>query len=49
MDDASSEILGYSKTGRYDDVRTDEISTQFNADYSSVDDKFAPIMLRLCD
>lgn len=49
MDDASSEILGYSKTGRYDDVRADEISTQFNADYSSVDDEFAPIMLRLRD
>jgi putative ABC transport system permease protein len=49
MDDASGEILGYFNEGDYDDLKALQIKDTFNAKYSSDEDEFSPIMLRLTD
>nr|NQU91494.1 FtsX-like permease family protein [Bacteroidota bacterium] len=49
MEDATSEILGYFKEGRYDDVKADSVKSAFNAKYSSSEDEFSPEMFRLRD
>jgi len=49
MDNAASEILGYFKTGKYDDVLAAAVTNTFNTAYENSDDKFAPEMVRLID
>jgi len=47
MEKAVSELLGYFKTGFYDDKAAEHISREFNAKYLGIDDEFAPVMIRL--
>jgi putative ABC transport system permease protein len=47
MNDASGEILGYFKIGRYDDSLAVNISKAFNSKYSDPGDEFSPIMVTL--
>lgn len=47
MEDAASEILGYFRDGKYDDVKADSLKASFNAVYNSPDDEFSPQMLKL--
>ena len=47
MTDAAGEILGYFKSGFYDDERAKEIAERFNAGYADSKDEFAPKMLPL--
>ncbi len=47
MENAASEILGYFRDGKYDDVKADSLKASFNAAYSSPDDEFSPQMLKL--
>jgi len=49
MDDASGEILGYFNEGEYDDLKALQVKDTFNAKYSSENDEFSPVMLRLTD
>jgi putative ABC transport system permease protein len=49
MDNASSEVLGYFKNGIYDDIKTKEVETSFNARYSNKEDEFSPVMSRLVE
>lgn len=47
MDDATGEILGFSKTGYFDDEQVREIIKQFNRKFSVPGDEFAPVMKSL--
>jgi putative ABC transport system permease protein len=49
MDDAASEILGYFKTGRYDDLTARQVQESFNAKYTRKADIFSPVMSRLVE
>ncbi|MCB8994727.1 MAG: FtsX-like permease family protein [Bacteroidales bacterium] len=47
MDDAATEILGYFPGNEYDDLKTSELESAFNASFSSADDDYSPEMFRL--
>jgi len=47
MADASGEILGFSRSGRYDNAEASLLSTTFNERYSSEQDEFSLIMKSL--
>ncbi|MBK6979867.1 MAG: FtsX-like permease family protein [Cytophagaceae bacterium] len=47
MENASSEILGFSKSGKYDNENAELVSNNFNLPYKTSKDEFAPIMLPL--
>lgn len=47
MDNASGEILGYLKSGVYDQEAADNIATTFNGKYKKSTDEFSPEMLTL--
>lgn len=49
MEDACSEIVGYLKTGYYDDELASGIEDCFNELYSKEDDEFSPVMSRLSE
>ena len=49
MEDATGEILGYFKTTLYNDVKAEQIASQFNAHYSDLEDEFSPFMVKLKD
>lgn len=49
MEDAAGEILGFFRSGRYEEARALVIKNAFNADYAHTADEFAPLMLRLND
>ena len=44
MEDAASEVLGYFKTGVYDDLMAQQVQKSFNTKYSIADDEFSPQM-----
>jgi len=47
MHDAAGEILGFFRTGTYDNDRARAIADQFNQQYSSEGDEFSPVMRSL--
>lgn len=47
MENATSEILGYFESGKYDNEKANQIVAQYNKKYSDPDDDFSPIMLTL--
>ena len=49
MDDAASEILGYFRDGKYDDLKAQQVETSFNSKYSNANDEFSPVMSRLVE
>lgn len=49
MDDASGEMLGYFKSGEYDNEQAKLIQSSFNAKYTKADDEYSPIMEILTD
>jgi putative ABC transport system permease protein len=49
MDDASGEILGYFKSGEYDNDQAKLIQSSFNAKYTKSDNEYSPIMEILTD
>ncbi len=49
MEDAAGEILGFSRSGFYNEEKISRIVTDFNALNSSDEDEFAPVMLDLRD
>ena len=49
MDNAASEILGYSLAGEYVDEEAIVLRDNFNSKFSDESDEFSPIMLRLED
>jgi putative ABC transport system permease protein len=49
MDDAASEVLGFFKSGQYDDIKAENIEASFNTKYNVSDDEFSPIMSRLIE
>lgn len=49
MADATGEVLGFFKEGRYDEEKALQVKTAFNAQYADDSDEFAPEMLRLND
>lgn len=49
MQDAASEVLGFSKDGEYHDEQASALKASFNKQYSKVDDEFSPVMKRLRD
>lgn len=49
MEDAASEIMGFSKTGFYDEEMIDKVKAQFNTEFRNDNDEFSPQMLGLRD
>lgn len=49
MENASGEILGYLKSGVYDQDETDNIASAFNSKHKKSSDEFSPEMLTLRD
>jgi putative ABC transport system permease protein len=49
MEDAAGEILGYFDNGLYDEERATLVKNNFNSKYESLNDEYAPVMLRLSD
>ncbi len=49
MDNAAGELLGYFKSGKYDDIKALEVTTGFNQKYADDPDEFAPVMKRLME
>jgi len=49
MQDAAGEILGYDRSGKYNEEFLTPIKERFNKQFSTENDEFAPIMLRLRD
>jgi putative ABC transport system permease protein len=49
MEDASNEILGYFRDGKYDDLTASEIEKSFNTRFSNENDEFSPVMSRLTE
>jgi putative ABC transport system permease protein len=47
MDDAASEILGFLKSGYYDDFQVRPITEKFNNKYKKSKDEFAPLMINM--
>jgi putative ABC transport system permease protein len=47
MEDATGEILGFFKTGYYDDELAGQVASQFNKDFNVKSDKFSPVMITL--
>lgn len=47
MEDATGEILGYFSGGVYDDEKATNFSESFNSKYSSKDDLFSPVAVKL--
>ncbi len=47
MDDAAGEILGFLKSGVYDDEVAAQITEKFNEQYDDSEDEFAPLMVPL--
>lgn len=47
MNDAASEILGYFPEAIYNDRKAMALEQAFNEQYASIDDEFAPTMVRL--
>jgi putative ABC transport system permease protein len=47
MDDAAGEILGFFRTGTYDNDQAKAIADRFNQQYSSEKDEFSPVMRTL--
>ncbi len=47
MEDAAGEILGFFRTGSYDEERAAAISDIFNRKYNSAEDEFSPLMISL--
>ncbi len=43
MDNAASEVLGYLKTGQYNDEEANAIRDSFNTKYSNPSDEFSPV------
>lgn len=49
MSDATSEILGFDKSGFFDKERANEVITDFNRKYNDPEDEFSPLMISLRD
>lgn len=49
MQDAASEILGFSKNGEYNDAAASALKASFNKQFSRAEDEFSPLMKRLRD
>jgi putative ABC transport system permease protein len=49
MEDAASEVLGYFRDGKYNDLMAQKLETSFNAKYSNPNDEFSPVMSRLIE
>jgi putative ABC transport system permease protein len=49
MDDAASEVLGYFRDGKYDDIKARQLENSFNIKYNIKDDEFSPVMSRLVE
>ena len=49
MEDAASEVLGYAKSGDYDDAKAMQFASKFNKEYEESEDEFAPTMQALTD
>lgn len=49
MDDATGELLGYFKSGEYDDQEAKRVQAHFNNKYSKTDDEYSPVMEILTD
>ncbi|MCB9285602.1 MAG: FtsX-like permease family protein [Lewinellaceae bacterium] len=49
MADAAGEVLGFQKSGNYDEERALQVKDAFNAQYAADSDEFAPVMQRLND
>jgi putative ABC transport system permease protein len=49
MEDAASEVLGYFKSGLYDDVHAQRLQTSFRTKYNIEGDEFSPLMFRLVE
>lgn len=49
MEDGASEIMGFNKSGFYDEKLIDDIKDRFNGQYKNDKDQFAPEMLGLRD
>ena len=49
MEDAASEVLGYFRDGKYDDVRAEELEHSFNAKFTDPANEFSPVMSRLIE
>jgi putative ABC transport system permease protein len=49
MEGACNEILGFTGTDYYDDVKATEVMASFNKKHPENQDQFAPVMLRLRD
>ncbi len=49
MQDAAGEILGYFKTGYYDDELAHKLKTEFNSEFRENADEFSPVMVTLRD
>ena len=47
MEDATGELLGYFRNGKYDQAKAQQITDEFNAKYQGSEDEFAPIMFSL--
>jgi putative ABC transport system permease protein len=47
MDNAAGEIMGYFRTGYYDDDLAKPLVTSFNEQYNSPTDEFSPMMMSL--
>lgn len=47
MEDGASEVLGYFKDGKYDDIKAQQLETSFNLKYNIAGDEFSPKMSRL--
>ena len=47
MENAAGEILGFFRTGTYDEERAAAICEEFNKEYHSPDDEFSPLMISL--
>jgi putative ABC transport system permease protein len=47
MEDATGEILGFSRTGYFDDVQARQTIQKFNRKFSTPGDEFAPVMKSL--
>lgn len=49
MEDAASEVLGYFRDGKYDDVKAQKVEATFNTKYGDPNDEFSPVMSRLIE
>jgi putative ABC transport system permease protein len=47
MENAAGEILGFFKTGYYDDEMAEQLALQFNGDPHTKPDQFSPVMITL--